>query len=250
MTWRSIKLLLLRLIALSSSLCQAEVIRIATAANFVSTLERLAKSFEQETGHTIIPISGSSGKLTFQILNNAPFDIFLSADQKSIDAIVTKFPRLQQERYIYAYGRLAVVYRKDKFAGTDILKPEILKQSKHIAMANPKTAPYGAATQAVLAKMDLWTEAQPRLVLGENIAQAMQFIETGAADIGFVSWAQAKLIKNPILRATKVPLASKTQLAQEAVILPPGRDSKAAREFLAFLKSKTAQNLIRESGYL
>ncbi len=221
-------------------------VHVATAANFVSIQNSLAKHFTAETGHSVTTSSGSTGKLYAQIHNGAPFDIFLSAD--------TERPKLLEEqgltapdgRFTYAQGRLALYspHTKDGKATLEALKRG---DFKHLAMANPITAPYGAATKQVLEKMGLWNQYVKQLVRGENIAQTLHFVQSGGAEIGFVALSQ--MVHLEFKNYWPIPQDSHILIKQDAVLLKSAADNQAAKAYFQFLRSEAAREMIKMAGY-
>jgi molybdate transport system substrate-binding protein len=235
-------------LGLPMSLRAADV-QVAVAANFTAPMRAIAAAFEQDTGHKALLAFGSSGKFYAQIRNGAPFQVFLSADDE-------KPARLEQEgmavagtRFTYAIGQLALWSAK---AGYVDNKGEVLKQGAyaHLAIANPKLAPYGAAAIEVLKNLGLLETVQPRLVQGENIAQTYQFVASGNAELGFVALSQVtrdgRLTQGS---AWIVPAHLHAPIRQDAVILANGKDNAAASALMAYLKSDKAKAVIRAYGY-
>lgn len=219
----------------------------AVASNFAEPLKVLAQRFESKTGHKVLLSPGSSGKQTAQILSGAPFDIFFCADNLRTKELEAQGKTLPGGRFVYAQGRIALWSRDP---GLEVRKEETLKQGNfsHLALANPKLAPYGAAAQQWMEKLGVWEKLQGKVVLGENISQAYQFIHSGSAELGFVALSQLQVPG----KATEgvfwvVPLDQYEPIFQEVVLL---RDNPGARAFLEFIKTKDSKNLIQSYGYL
>ncbi len=224
-------------------------VKIAVAANFTPPMEKIAALFFKETGHKLVISYGATGKFYAQIKNGAPFEIFLAADQKHPQRLIAEKLAVAGTQFTYAIGKIVLWSPK-----LNVVDPDgaILGSGdfKHLAIANPKIAPYGAAAEEVLKKKDLWQKLQPRLVVGENIAQAYQFVATGNAELGFVALSQLKKENEPSAgSAWAVPQELYSPLKQDAVLLAKGKASAAAKQFLAFLKSKKATALTRVFGY-
>ena len=219
---------------------------IAVAANFTATLNALVKQFEAGSEHRILISSGSTGKLYAQIKNGAPFDILLAADSERPQLLEQEKLAVPGSRFTYAAGRLvlwslqAALVDQQGAALTQM-------RFKHLAIANPKTAPYGVAAREALEKMGLWQQVQPRLVQGEDIGQTFQFVASGNAELGLVALAQAKSAQQGAYWV--VPPAYYQPIAQQAVLLEKARDNAAARDFLAFLKTPAAGLIIERFGY-
>jgi len=221
-------------------------VRIAVASNFAGTAEQLARAFEKLHPGAKVEISaGASGKLYAQITHGAPFHIFLSADAERPQKLASEGHAVASSRVHYALGRLVLVGSALK-PGAD--GPSVLKQGdfKHLSIANPKTAPYGVAAQQVLTKLGLWAELEPRLVRGENITQAYQFVTSGGAELGLVALSSVLQDKSP---RWEVPPAFHAPIQQDAVLLTPGTKHALADDFMGFLESAEAKTMIRAAGY-
>jgi molybdate transport system substrate-binding protein len=225
----------------------AEPLYVAVASNFLNPLQALAAQFERETGAAVRISAGSTGKLYAQILNGAPFDVFLAADSRR--------PRLLEEggnavpgsRFTYAEGRL-VLWSRD---ANRITGPESLARDdyRHLAIANPKTAPYGEAARQVLERLQLWDRLRARLVFGENIGQTFQFVVSGNAELGLVALAQ--LHREPYRTSGSrfvIPPDWHAPIRQDAVVVAGPRE-RLAREFTAFLRSPEARQVLEAYGY-
>ena len=168
----------------------AEEVRIAVATNFLATLKEIVRNFSRDTGHTAVISSGSSGKLYAQIKHGAPFDVFFSADVQRPHLLEKEGLATQGSRFVYAVGRLTLWSPDaDMINGNG---KEVLSNSgfRRLAIANPKTAPYGAAAQSALQALGLWNQMKGRLVQGENVGQTLQFVFSRNAQFGFVSLSQ------------------------------------------------------------
>jgi len=228
---------------------QAEQVRLAVAANFLTTTKALAPQFEKQTGHQLVISGASTGKLYAQIIHGAPYDVLLSADKSHTQQLQTTGKVVEGSRFVYAEGRVvlwssaAKPLDENSLADSDFAK---------FAIANPRTAPYGRAAQQALQNMGLWQAVKPKLVQGESIGQAFQFVATGNAQLGMVALSQ---VLNPGNRYNRqyywlVPESLYDPLQQEAALLEYGRDNVAAKQFLQFLRSETAGNIMRNYGYL
>ncbi len=217
-------------------------LRIAVAANFAPTLERLAAEFRGEMPVAITLVPGSTGKHYAQIRHGAPFDAFFAADAARPERLEREGRIVPGSRFTYALGCLALWSpdpdRVD--AAGRVLSGEGFRR---LAIANPRLAPYGRAAREVLEGLGLWTGLQPRLVRGENIAQAFQYVASGGAELGFVACSQ--VIDREGSRWLPDP-AAHAPIVQQAVLL---RDSRAARAFLDFVRGPAARARIRASGY-
>lgn len=221
-------------------------LRVAVASNFADTLSAVAARFEQESGHQLILIPGSTGKHYAQIHHGAPFDIFLAADTLRPELLQQEGLALPGTRFTYAVGKL-VLWSPDEGvvdpAGKVLEQPDF----RHLAIANPKLAPYGQAAWEVLQARGLWDALEDRLVRGENISQTIQFVDSGNAELGFVAWSQVQRPgRQPTGSWWEVPQVLYTPIEQQAVLL---RDSPLARDFLAFLRSEEVRTILRDYGY-
>jgi len=228
----------------------AEEVRIAVATNFLATLKEIVRNFSRDTGHTAVISSGSSGKLYAQIKHGAPFDVFFSADVQRPHLLEKEGLATQGSRFVYAVGRLTLWSPDaDMINGNG---KEVLSNSgfRRLAIANPKTAPYGAAAQSALQALGLWNQMKGRLVQGENVGQTLQFVFSRNAQFGFVSLSQVLDSKiNGSGSRWDVPADLHDPLHQEAVLLAKGQGNEAALGFLEYVKSQRAREIIERFGY-
>lgn len=236
------------LLSLAAQSGLAGTINVAIAANFTDAARDLAKQFEQETGHTVKISFGSTGKLYSQIEKGAPFHIFLAADIDRPKKAAQAGLALPDSLFIYAKGRL-VLWSAIPELFTDA--PAFLADSqfKRLAIANPKTAPYGLAAKQVLETLDLWPATQVKLVRGDSIAQTFQFVATRNAELGFVAASQAQAWSEKTGAIWLVPNDYHAPIAQGAVLVTKGKDNPAALGFMDFLKSDKAKAIITGYGY-
>ena len=220
---------------------------IAVAANFKNTLERLETGFEENTMYTIDIVSGSTGKLYAQIINGAPYDVFLAADQSRPRMLVEGGYAAAANQPTYALGKLALWSPVDPNVTPDtLIAPGITR----LAVSNPDLAPYGLAALQVLDRLDLKAQLRPKFVFGENVGQTLAFVSTGNAQIGFVSAAQILVLPEDMEgSAWLVPPQLHDPIAQDAVLLTTGRDNAAAVAFMSYLQSAEARDIIARSGY-
>jgi len=224
----------------------ADQILVATASNFRDTMEALVHRFEQKSGHSVVPIYGSTGKHYAQIINGAPYDAFFAADRSRPERLERDGAAVRGSRFTYAVGRLVLWSPR---AGYVDPKGEILRTGsyRHMAIANPDLAPYGVAAMEVLQHLGLWQEIQPRLVLGENIGQAFLFVRSGNAELGLVAWSQ--LLSTASDRegsSWRVPETFYRPIEQQAVLIS---DKEAARAFMSFIHGAEADRIIQAHGY-
>lgn len=223
---------------------------VAVATNFVVAAERLTDDFEAASGHKLTVTSGSTGKLYTQIVNGAPYDLFLSADRQRPLLLEQSGHGVAGNRFTYATGRLALWSADESLIRQSI--SESLEQSgiRNIAIANPKLAPYGNAAMSVLEALGWQHEFDWRLVSGENVGQAYALVATGNADLGFVALAQVlQDSKRSHGRYLEADSNMHSPIHQDAILLQNGSDNIAAQAFLEFLASDAARTLIRSMGY-
>lgn len=224
----------------------AAELHLAAASNFAPVLERLGPRFEALSGHRLVVSYGSSGTLYAQIRNGAPFAVLLSADAERPRRLEEQGLAVPGSRFVYARGRL--VLWSPAAVPLDGGGAALGRGGfRHLAIANPRTAPYGAAARQVLERLGHWDAVQDRLVQGENIAQTWQFVASGNAELGFVSRSQLGAEAEGLV--WEVPPELYDPIEQQAVLLERGRVNPAATAFLAFLQSAEARDVIRASGY-
>ena len=229
----------------------ADEIKIAVASNFYPTMKELVTHFESitpnsDTTNNIVLISGSSGKHYAQILNGAPFDLFFSADKLRPNMLEKEEVFNNQSRFTYALGRLALWSPFNEYVDSD---GQVLYKDdfRFIAIANPKIAPYGIASKETLTSMNLWQDMEEKLVRGENIAQTFQFAKSGNAKLGFVSYSQILSLNSSSEGSYwLVPQSMYQPIEQQAILL---KDSSLGKDFLSFIKSNEALDIIKRNGY-
>ena len=229
---------------------EEEEIVVAAASNFLSPLKEIARQFQVLAQRKVNIVSGSTGSLFAQIVNGAPFHIFLSADDRRPQILEEKGLAVQGTRYVYALGRLALWSADPDRIGENGVA--VLRQGgfRHLAIANPKTAPYGQASVSVLKKLELWTRLLPLIIRGANISQAFQFTATGNAELGFVALSQALDPKLKIKGSWWVaPRIMHGPLAQSAVLLQKGKGHAGAKAFMKFMRGTEARQIITKYGY-
>jgi len=235
----------------SSQEAVAEEIAIAAASDLNFAIKDLIADYEKATGNRVKLSLGSSGNFFAQIQNGAPFDLYFSADigypKKLEEAGLTVTGSL----YRYAVGRIVLwtnhASRRDVAKGLEILRDPSIKK---IAIANPKHAPYGRAAVAAMQHFKVYDDAKERLVLGENISQAAQFIESGACDVGIIALSLAMA---PTMKAAgsywEIPADAHPSLEQGAAVLKSSKQPKTAQQFLEFMQSAQGQEIMRRYGF-
>jgi molybdate transport system substrate-binding protein len=228
----------------------ADELRVAVASNFLLPVKELSRKFEKNTGNKVVVISASTGKLYAQIKQGAPFDVLLAADSLRPELLEKEGIGVPGSRFTYAVGRLALWSADTKLFLRNDLQVLNQKNFRYLAIANPKTAPYGKAAEQVLRKNGFWDQLQTRLVRGENISQTFQFLVTGNADIGFIALSQLRRNQGQLNGYSwTVPAEWHDPIRQQAILLKRAKTNKAAKEFLNFIKSKRVQKLIESYGY-
>jgi molybdate transport system substrate-binding protein len=226
--------------------CAADEVKVAVATNFVTAMNALVDRFEEESGHTVLVSAGSTGAHYAQIKNGAPFEAFFSADAERPRLLEAEGVAIAGSRFRYAVGRVALWSSRADYVDAD---GRILETGdfRHLAIANPELAPYGAAARDVLTARGLWERLQPRLVTGQDIGQTYSFVQTGNAELGFVAWAQLQQPRHQIAGSYwLVPETLHRPIEQEVVLL---RDVPAARALLEFVKGPAAREIVRSYGY-
>lgn len=243
-------LILLACTAILPLRTSAAEVRVAVASNFLLPLKALAQEFEKINHDTLRISAGSTGKLYAQIVNGAPFDIFLAANEREPSLLEQAGLGVAGSRFTYALGRIvlwAPAMKDDQAGMAAVLKAGDFRR---IALANPATAPYGAAALEVLDMLGLKDQLQGKFIQGENISQAYQYVATGAAELGFVALAQLKG-QDDFARGKHwlVDAALHAPMRQQALLLKNGEYNPAAKRFLQFLQSKEARRAIEQAGY-
>ncbi|MCY0106982.1 molybdate ABC transporter substrate-binding protein [Pseudomonas monsensis] len=228
---------------------QADEVQVAVAANFTAPIQAIAADFEKDTGHKLVAAYGATGQFYTQIKNGAPFEVFLSADDTTAEKLEKEGDSVKGSRFTYAIGTLALWSAKEGYVDA---KGDVLKKNEyqHLSIANPKAAPYGLAATQVLEKLKLTEATKAKIVEGQNITQAYQFVSTGNAELGFVALSQIyKDGKVSSGSAWIVPASLHDPIKQDAVILNKGKDSAAAKALVEYLKGPKAAAVIKSYGY-
>jgi len=233
-------------LSLMAGASHASDIQVAVAANFTEPAKEIAAAFEKKTGNHVVMSFGASGPFFSQIEQGAPFEVFLSADAERPAKLEADGFGLKGTRFVYAYGQLVL------WSPTPgLVDPQGAVLAKgdfdHLSIADPAAAPYGLAAVETLKKLNLYDKLQPKIVKGASIAQAFTFVQSRAADLGFVALSQ--VVKQAGGSQWIVPKADYTAIDQQAILLKPGAADPAARAYLDFLKSPQALAIIRSYGY-
>jgi len=245
--------LLALLLVLTGAFAAGQEITVAGAADMSAALAQIVGAYTKKTGQAVKLSFGSSGNLANQIRNGAPFDVFFSADEEYPQQLIAEGLASKDTLYRYAVGRLVLWVPGDspldvsKLGMKALLDPSV----KKISIANPAHAPYGRAAEAALRHFGIYDQVASRLVLGENVSQAAQFVESGNAQAGLIALSQALA---PALkdkgRYWAVPLDAYPTLNQAAVVLSRSKHQDAARKFLDFLRSPEATSPLTSYGFI
>ena len=227
-------------------------VQLAVAANFAAPMKRIAQAFDKDTGHKTIISYGATGKLYAQITNGAPFDVLLSADETTPARLEKDGLVVAGSRITYATGRLVLWSANPALVDSRgaVLTGQSGNDFKHLAIAAPKLAPYGAAAMQALTSLGVLPMLQPKLVMGENIGQTFSMVSSGNAELGFVAMSQ--VFEDGKLKAGSawvVPANLHSALRQDAVLLVGGKSNPAALQLMAFLKSAPAKAIMNSFGY-
>ena len=243
---RALVFLILILAQYANVTAYADEITVAVASNFTETIKEITRRFEQQSGHKVTLVFGSTGKHYAQIKNGAPFDIYFAADVQRPKLLEAEGAAQPSSRFTYAVGKL--ILWSPKRSAVDPAG-NVLENGyfRHLAFANPKLAPYGKAAMEVLQTRGLWQALQERFVRGENIGQTFQFVKSGNAELGFISMSQIKRPGKPMAGSWwEIPQSFYSPIEQQAVLL---KDNDVARAFLIFVRSEEGLSIIRSYGY-
>jgi molybdate transport system substrate-binding protein len=232
-----------------SAMAIGQDVQVAVAANFAGPMQQITAGFQEDTGHRALLSFGATGKLYAQIINGAPFEVFLAADDRAPARLEEGGHALPGSRFTYAIGTL-VLWSADDSVVDD--RGEVLRNGdfSHLAIASPKTAPYGAAAMQVMEALGVIGAIRPKLVTGENITQTYQFIATGNAQLGFIALSQVTQ-DNRLTggSAWTVPGDLHDPIRQDAALLMSGAENPAAKALMDYLKGEKAAAIIRSFGY-
>lgn len=219
-------------------------VQLAVAANFATPIEEVNKLFTAKTGHTVKVSLGATGQLYSQIQNGAPFQILFAADKERPEKLVKEGKAVEKSLFVYSIGKLILWSTKLKKLDQKVLESG---EFIHLAIASPKAAPYGEAAKQAMTKLGLWDKLQDKIVQGDSITQAYQFIATGNAELGFIALSQYQT--KPEGAYWLVPQNLYQPLEQSAVLLKSAEKDEAALAYLEFFKTKEIRQLIGKFGY-
>jgi molybdate transport system substrate-binding protein len=242
---RHIAACLVVMLAVVAGPAHGREVKVAVAANFIEPMKEIAAAFTKASDHKLVLSFGATGQFYIQIMQGAPFEVFVAADKATPAKVVAEGAAVPGTAFTYAVGRV-VLYGKaiDPAHGEATLKEARFTK---LAIANPATAPYGAAAVQAMMALGVYDALAPKIVQGNNIAQALQFIDTGNADLGFVALSQVVFADEGAKWV--VPERLHAPLAQDAVLLKAAAGNDAARAFLDFLKGPEARATIKKFGY-
>lgn len=247
---RLLALVLGIMVVLGTGQSRAAEALVAVASNFDRTVRSLEEGFEQAGTHSITVVSGSTGKLYAQIVNGAPFDAFLAADDLRPSLLEKEGRAVGGSRFTYAIGRLCLWSPDPHRIAPDGRQTLRAGDFRRLAIANPRLAPYGAAAEATLRALGLDEALADRLVMGENVGQVYSMVATGNAELGFVALAQVLTMDEAGAGSRwDVPAEFHSPIRQDAVLLPHGASNPAAVEFLRYLRSPAARLIVQSFGY-
>ena len=227
---------------------QADEVSVAVAANFTAPMQKIAADFEKASGHKVVASYGATGKFYAQIKNGAPFELLLAADGETPARLIKENAAVAGSQFTYAIGKLVLWSAKSAVVDD---KGEVLKKGgfDHIALANPKLAPYGAAGVEVMKALGVYEALQPKIVSAENITQTYQFVSSGNALLGFVALSQVLKDGKIDGSAWMVPAKLYSPIRQDVVMLEKGRGKPAAEALAKYLKGDKAKAVIQSFGY-
>ncbi len=236
--------------ALCALPAHAADVRLAVATNFAHAVDKLKPSFEASTGHRLIITTGSTGKLYAQIRSGAPFDVLLAADAQTPQRLVGEGDAVAGSSFTYALGQLVLWSATPGRVGIDGAATLRAMQFRHLVIANPQLAPYGAAARDTLRTLGVWDGVQARLAYAQNIGHAYSMVASGSAELGLLALSQVQSAASGVAGSSwRVPAALHAPIRQDAVLLIRGQANAGARAFLEALKSPQTRRLIESLGY-
>ena len=225
----------------------AEPLLVAAASDLQFAFTEIGERFEAETGQKVTFTFGSTGNLTTQIENGAPFDILAAANVSFVDRLTEQGLTIPDTQQLYAQGRIVLVVNRDSGVQAtsleDLLDPAITR----IAIANPEHAPYGVAAREALQSAGVWVEIEQKVVLGENVSQTLQFVQTGNAPVGIVALSIADV---PEVTGTLLPAELHEPINQALAVIRSTTNEEAARAFIDFVNSPAGRDIMKRYGFL
>ncbi len=221
-------------------------LQVAAAASLARAMPELEQAFTAETGITVVPVLSSSGQIAQQIAQGAPYDVFLSANEMYVDMLIADHHLIKESKRVYALGTLVLVTRKDAPFRIKELQDLTIPAIRRVAIANPEHAPYGLAAQEALEHLGIWEALQPKVVFGENVRQALQFVETGNADAALVARSLADPTQVQIIPVDPDLYAPVRHVAG---IVSRTSDPALAAQFLEFLTGPQGRAILQAQGF-
>jgi molybdate transport system substrate-binding protein len=219
---------------------------VAAASSLTGAFTEMGKKFEEDN-HCIVTFSfGSTGNLSEQIVNGAPFDVFAAADVSSVDDLGTKDFLLPHTNHVFTVGQIGIATLKDGTAQAQTIEDLLSPTIKKIAIASPEHAPYGSAAKQALMKAGVWDKLEPKLVYGKNISEALTLVTTGNAEAGFIALS----LKNDNLNFSLIDAEMHAPLSQAMAIVKNTKQEDLAKKFLGYVTSKNGQEIMSEYGFL
>jgi molybdate transport system substrate-binding protein len=225
---------------------QGEII-IAAAADLQFAFQDIAEIYEQDTGQRVRLVFGSTGQLTQQIEHGAPYDLIAAANQEYVDRLVGQGLALEDSVQLYARGRIVLAVNQQTGLALDELEDLLDPSIRYIAIANPEHAPYGLAAQQALQTAGLWEQVQDKLVLGENVRQALQFVQTGDAQAGIIALSVANA---PEITWVLIDEALHVPLDQSLAVLAAADEPELAAQFAAYINGTVGRPIMRRYGFV
>jgi molybdate transport system substrate-binding protein len=220
---------------------------VAAASDLQFAFAEIGRQFEAETGQPVIFTFGSTGNLTSQIENGAPFDILAAANVSFVDRLTAQGLTIPETQQLYAQGRIVLVVNRNSGLTVtglaDLLDPAVTR----IAIANPEHAPYGQAAREALQRAGVWVEVEEKLVLGENVSQTLQFVQTGDAPVGIVALSIADV---PEVTGTLLPAGLHEPINQALAVIKRTPREESARAFIGFVNSSEGREIMKRYGFL
>ena len=220
---------------------------VAAAADLQFAFREVGDLFEEECGCRVTFIFGSSGKLTTQIESGLPADLFASADVAYVERLREKGLLLDDTQQTYAVGRLVLAVNKDSDVKAERLRDLLEAEVDNVAIANPEHAPYGVAAMEALRTEGIWEDLRPRLVYGENVRQALQYVQTGDAEAGIVALS---VVDVPEVSYTVIDESLHQPLRQSMAALRRTGEEQTARDFIAFVNGPLGRPIMERYGFM
>ncbi len=226
---------------------QQPEITVAAAADLQFAFSDIARLYEQQTGRKVTLVFGSTGQLVQQIENGAPFDLIAAANISYVDRLVEQGLAVKDSAALYARGRIVLAVNKNSGIQATRLDDLLSDRIRHIAIANPEHAPYGLAAKQAFESLGIWERVQPKLVLAENVRQALQFVQTGDAEAGIISLSVAAV---PEITWTLIDGSLHQPLDQALAILTASKQPEIAADFIAYINGEHGRPIMRQYGFL